>query len=98
MASSRIRSTKDDVESMCLSTRRVTIVWFRTKVKREMRLTSLRRILKSNLKRLGKITGEQYRIRGRMRVSMEKDKSFSRNSSFSKPRKGEAYIEAPVKN
>ncbi len=71
MASSRIRSATDDVESICLSTRRVTMVWFGTKVKREIRLASLRRILKSNLRRPGKTMGEQYRIRGRMRVSIQ---------------------------
>ncbi len=36
---------------------------FGSKVKREIRLTSLRKILKSNLRRPGKTTGEQYRIR-----------------------------------
>ncbi len=41
VVSSRIRSAKDGVESIRLLTRGAKLVWFGTKVKREIRLTSL---------------------------------------------------------
>ncbi len=96
MASSRIRSAKDDVESICLSTRRATMACVGTKVKREIRLTSLRRILKSNLRRAGKTTGEQYRVRGRIRLSMKR-RSLSLETPAFRSLFMTAYFAAPVK-